>query len=300
MVTSLSLASVGRAHFYLGDAGPAREWLERALETTGARIRSVPHPPARQPRPGRRVAGPARARGRARRRGARARARPRTARPSLARRRVSREGAGRHPARRARGGRDRTCTKDTSAPHRTAVSSCCGSRTPRRAWSIRRGRMPRPCRPREPPPPIVRTRCARSPIARSGRPAGRTRRAPRRNGRTCCSRTSPGCLPPAMRAAPARGCGLCRCPEPASPAQSVEHDILLAWLNDLDGSQAESRRALIAALEAAESRGPRPSVPERRRTRRGHAAGAARSARRDSGGSCSSASRRPARRMPGS
>ncbi|GAA1956124.1 LuxR C-terminal-related transcriptional regulator [Microbacterium deminutum] len=35
LVTSLGLASVGRAHFYLGDVTAAREWLERALESSG-------------------------------------------------------------------------------------------------------------------------------------------------------------------------------------------------------------------------------------------------------------------------
>jgi LuxR family maltose regulon positive regulatory protein len=44
-------------------------------------------------------------------------------------------------------------------------------------------------------------------------------------------------------------------PQPASPAQAVEHGVLLAWLSDLEGRQAESRRFLTAALELAEVEG---------------------------------------------
>ena len=44
-------------------------------------------------------------------------------------------------------------------------------------------------------------------------------------------------------------------PDGPSPAQIVENDILLSWLSDIEGRQAESRRLLTAALAAAEGEG---------------------------------------------
>jgi LuxR family maltose regulon positive regulatory protein len=46
-----------------------------------------------------------------------------------------------------------------------------------------------------------------------------------------------------------------RLPDAPSPAQTVEHGILLSWLSDLEGRQAESRRFLLGALASAESEG---------------------------------------------
>ena len=43
--------------------------------------------------------------------------------------------------------------------------------------------------------------------------------------------------------------------EQPGPSQSVERDILLSWLADAEGRHAESRRLLIAALEVAETEG---------------------------------------------
>lgn len=43
--------------------------------------------------------------------------------------------------------------------------------------------------------------------------------------------------------------------DPPTPAQSVERDILLAWASDLEGRQAESRRLLTAALTTADPEG---------------------------------------------
>jgi len=44
-------------------------------------------------------------------------------------------------------------------------------------------------------------------------------------------------------------------PERPSPEQIVENDILLSWLSDIEGRQAESRRLLTAALVAAQNEG---------------------------------------------
>jgi len=44
-------------------------------------------------------------------------------------------------------------------------------------------------------------------------------------------------------------------PPGPSPAQVVEHAILLSWLSGMEGRQGDSRRSLVAALEAAEGEG---------------------------------------------
>ena len=187
-------------------------------------------------------------------RGARARPRTPAAQSPGTRRRAPRPSARRDPARRARGRRLRAPRR--SPPRLLERPRPAAVDRPRRVAAHRPGRHG--CSSRSPRRLATAAPCAQraASLAASacGRSGGSAAAGAEPSGPPCCSRTSPDCWRPAMRPARARDCRRRRSPRP-SPAQVVEHDILLSWLGDLEGRHADSRRLLMAALEAAESEG---------------------------------------------
>ncbi len=254
MVTSLSLASVGRAHFYLGEAGPAREWLERALETTGAGygpfrvhlLGSLALVDAWQGRLVRAAELADEALELAR--DLALLGHPSPADAYLARALVAIQ----HGEPEA----------GAIALHEGHLRAASNGRVQLLWIAHAASRLVDPegtdaaaVPPPGTPPPIVRTALRAIAHRQIRQAGGGTMATPEAEWSDLLFEDIAGLLA-ARDASGARArLRAVPIPEPASPAQSVEHDILLAWLNDLDGTQGESRRALIAALEAAEAEG---------------------------------------------
>lgn len=254
MVTAISLASVGRAHFYSGDAAPAREWLERVFDTAGARygpfrihlLGSLALVEAWQGRLVRAAELADEALELARDLALLGHASPADA--YLARALVAVQ----------RGEPE----AGAIALHEAHLRAASNGRVQLLWIAHAASRLVDPegtdaaaVPPTGAPPPIVRS-ALRAIAHRQIRLSGAVSPgSPDAEWSDLLFEDIAGLL--AARDASGARTRLRSVPLPdaASPAQTVEHDILLAWLSDLDGRQAESRRFLLAALGAAEREG---------------------------------------------